>query len=190
MLGFEPLASAPLSATSSGGGASTVTGVTVSPGAASGSQTFTATVNGTGSPSQAVTWSVSAGSINSSGAFVEPAQTGSQQTITIIARSVEDPAYFGTALVTIAGSGGAAPPSEVKRKPIKKILPPSDKPTRSEIVSELDGIAEMFGQGYEGRLLDPQPKAAPQAMTPKPMFSPMVMQMRAKYLKKAINGNT
>jgi hypothetical protein len=61
------------SVTIGAGGASAVTGVSVSPTTAAGSQTFTATVAGTNSPSQAVTWSATAGSINSAGVFTAPA---------------------------------------------------------------------------------------------------------------------
>jgi hypothetical protein len=52
MLAFGPIGSMPLAdAGASGGvGASTVTGVTVSPGAANGSTTFSATVAGTNLP--------------------------------------------------------------------------------------------------------------------------------------------
>ena len=174
----------------------TVSGVTVSPATATGSTTFTAVVNGTGSPSQAVTWSATAGSISAGGVFTAPAQTASVQTITVTATSAQDGTKSGMATVTIAANaptppgpayvgGGAAPPDEKKRKLLKKILPPSDKPSRSEIVSELDGIAEMFNQGYEGRLIDPQPQAAPKAVKARPMYSPIVMQMRAKYMEKA-----
>jgi hypothetical protein len=81
---------------------SIVASVVVSPSTATGSGTFTAVVNGTNSPSQAVTWAASAGSINSAGVFTAPAATGSAQTITITATSVQDPSVSGTATVTIA----------------------------------------------------------------------------------------
>lgn len=81
---------------------STVTGVTVTPGTATGSRTFTASVAGTNSPSQAVTWSASAGSITSGGVFTQPAATGSVQTITVTATSVQDGTKSGAATVTIA----------------------------------------------------------------------------------------
>lgn len=89
---------------------STVSGVVVSPSTATGSTTFTAVVNGTGSPSQAVTWtrSGSAGSINAStGAFIAPSPTGSVQTITITATSTQDSSKSGTATVTIAAAVGS-----------------------------------------------------------------------------------
>lgn len=81
---------------------STVSGVVVSPATATGSTTFSAVVNGTGGPSQAVNWTTTAGSINSSGGFTAPAQTGSVQTITITATSVQDGSKSGTATVTIS----------------------------------------------------------------------------------------
>ncbi len=81
---------------------STVTSVTVTPSTATGSTTFAATVNGTNGPSQAVTWSASAGSINSAGVFAAPPATGSVQTITVTATSVQDNTKAGTATVTIA----------------------------------------------------------------------------------------
>jgi len=85
----------------------TVTSVVVSPATAtvSGGQTqqFSATVNGTNSPSQAVTWSVlsGGGSINSSGLYTAPAATASSQTITVKALSVQDGTTSGTATVTV-----------------------------------------------------------------------------------------
>lgn len=98
---------------------STVTGVSVSPSTATGSTTFAATVAGTSSPSQVVTWSTTGGSINSGGAFTQPAATGSIQTITITATSAQDPTKSGTATVTIAAASSTvtgvtvAPPTAV-----------------------------------------------------------------------------
>lgn len=110
MLGFAPISGSPLAVTSGGsgggGGGSTVTDVAVSPGTATGSTTFSAVVNGTGSPSQSVNWTTTAGSINSSGVFVAPAQTGSVQTITVTATSQQNGAFAGTATVTISGTAG------------------------------------------------------------------------------------
>lgn len=91
--------------------ASTVSSVTVSPGTATGSATFSATVNGTNSPSQLVNWSATAGSINSAGVFTAPAQTGSVQTVTITATSVQDGTKSGTATVTIAAATAPATPT-------------------------------------------------------------------------------
>lgn len=88
-----------------GAGSSTVTGVTVSPSTATvvggATQAFSAVVAGTGSPSQSVNWTASAGIINSGGTFTAPAATGSAQTITITATSVQDGAFSGTATVTV-----------------------------------------------------------------------------------------
>lgn len=84
---------------------STVSGVTVSPSAPSVSggatQAFAATVAGTFTPSQAVNWTSSAGSISSSGLFTAPAAGSSAQTITITATSVQDGTKSGTATVTV-----------------------------------------------------------------------------------------
>ena len=88
------------------GGASTVSSVTVTPSTATGSTTFAATVAGTGGPSQSVTWTTTAGSINASGVFTAPAATASVQTITITATSVQDATKSGTATATIAASAG------------------------------------------------------------------------------------
>lgn len=95
-------------------GAGTVTGVVVSPSTATGSQTFVATVTGTGSPSQVVSWGVvGGGSITSGGVFTAPAPTGSIQTIIVTATSEQDASRSGTATVTIAatdsGGGGGEP---------------------------------------------------------------------------------
>ena len=91
----------------------TVTGVTVSPSSPSvaggASQTFTATVAGTNSPAQTVTWTASAGSITSGGVFTAPASTASAQTITITARSTVDTTKTGAATVTVPATGSPAP---------------------------------------------------------------------------------
>jgi hypothetical protein len=87
--------------------ASTVSSVTVSPSTATvsggGTQQFTATVAGTNSPSQAVTWAVTSGvgTINSSGLYTAPAATGSAQSATITATSAQDGTKAGTATVTV-----------------------------------------------------------------------------------------
>ena len=93
------------------GAASTVSDVTVSPSspavAGSATQQFTATVNGTGSPSQAVTWSVTGvGSINSSGLYTAPTTTGSVQNATVTATSTQDGTKAGTAAVTVPAFSG------------------------------------------------------------------------------------
>lgn len=82
--------------------ASTVTSVSVSPSTASinagGTQQFAATVNGTGSPSQSVTWSANGGSVNSSGLYTAPGTTGSY---TVTATSIQDGTKSGSASVTV-----------------------------------------------------------------------------------------
>lgn len=91
----------------------TVTSVSVSPSSATvagaATQQFTATVNGTDSPAQTVTWGASAGSINSSGLFTAPAATASIQTITVTATSTVDGSKAGTATVTVPATGTPAP---------------------------------------------------------------------------------
>ena len=58
----------------------------------------TATVQGTGSYSSAVTWSASGGSINPSGLFTAPASAG---TVTVTATSTEDTTKAGTATIAV-----------------------------------------------------------------------------------------
>ncbi len=85
--------------------ASTVTSVTVMGPAtvpANNTAQFAATVNGTGSPSQAVTWSVSAsaGTITTTGLFT-PLATAAGSSATITATSVQDKTKSGTATVAV-----------------------------------------------------------------------------------------
>lgn len=96
-----------------GGAVPTVTSVTVTPGTATvstgGTHNFTATVQGTGNPSQSVTWSVTGGisgtSISTSGKLsVASAETAA--TLNVRATSAENPAVSGTAVVTVS-----APPT-------------------------------------------------------------------------------
>jgi hypothetical protein len=89
----------------------TVTSVTVSPATATGSTTFSAVVAGENSPSQAVTWKATAGTISSSGGFTAPAATSSAQNITVTATSVADTSKSGTATVTIAAAPAPTPAS-------------------------------------------------------------------------------
>jgi len=88
-----------------------VTGVTVAPATVSRSrgqtQTFTATVQGTNNPSQAVTWTVTnqAGqpvpsTINASGVLTV-SQVETNATLIVTATSVANPAVSGTATVTV-----------------------------------------------------------------------------------------
>jgi hypothetical protein len=95
--------------TNGGGGDpdSTVTSVTVSPPTVSvakgETQPFTATVNGTNSPAQTVTWSVSGGSsatISADG-VLSVAANETAVTLTVKASSTVDAAKSGTATVTL-----------------------------------------------------------------------------------------
>jgi len=91
---------------STGGG---VTGVSVTPAssalAIAGTQPLAATVTGTGSPSQAVTWSSSApGVATVDGAGLVTAVGPGLATIT--ATSVQDPTQHGTATITVAAAPG------------------------------------------------------------------------------------
>lgn len=97
----------------------TVTSVTVSPAAPTvtggTTQQFTATVAGTNNPGQGVTWTVSAGTINSSGLFTAPAATGAAQSITITATSTADDTKSGTATVTVPAAYSQYPaPGQVQ----------------------------------------------------------------------------
>lgn len=87
---------------------STVAGVTVSPSAATlaggATQQFSASVLGLNSPSQAVTWSATAGAVNSSGLFTGPATTPDHQYLNVTATSEQDPSKSATASVVIPGS--------------------------------------------------------------------------------------
>jgi formylglycine-generating enzyme required for sulfatase activity len=94
---------------SSGGGSPTVSGVTVSPASESvakgGSQTFTATVEGTNNPSQEVSWTVEGSSsigttISSSGALTV-ASNETATPLTVRATSKLDTGKSGTANVII-----------------------------------------------------------------------------------------
>lgn len=87
----------------------TVTGVSVSPATASvaGNTTrqFSASVTGTNSPPNTVTWEVTpivpGVSINATGLFQAPASTASNQTFTVTARSTFDTGKAGSATVTV-----------------------------------------------------------------------------------------
>ena len=85
--------------------ATTITSVSVScnPTSVGPGQTSpcTATVSGTGSYNSAVTWSASAGTINSSGMFTAPAAVG---TVTVTATSVQDTSKSGNTTVTVTTS--------------------------------------------------------------------------------------
>lgn len=87
---------------------STVAGVTVSLSAVTlaggATQQFTASVLGLNSPSQSVTWTASAGTVDASGLFTAPAATPGHQYITVTATSVADTSKWQSAIVTIPGT--------------------------------------------------------------------------------------
>jgi len=91
----------------------TVTGVSVTPSAASvaggQSQQLSATVSGAGGPSQAVTWSASAGTVSASGLFTAPASSAGVQAVAVTATSAADPTKSATATVTIPAAAGTTP---------------------------------------------------------------------------------
>jgi uncharacterized protein YjdB len=115
-LASAPVASGPLAVASDSGSDPTVTvaGVSVTPVsktlAGNGTQSFSAAVSGTNSPSQAVVWTAAAGSITSGGLFTAPAATLSVQTITVTATSVADSTKSGTAVVTVPAAVSSGPP--------------------------------------------------------------------------------
>jgi Putative Ig domain len=71
-----------------------------------GTQQFTATVNGTSQTS--VTWTASAGTINSTGLFTAPAVTANTN-VTITATSLANSASTGSASLTVAAPSGPPP---------------------------------------------------------------------------------
>jgi hypothetical protein len=83
----------------------TVTSVSIFPAVAvlagGATQQFTATVAGLNSPSQAVVWSATAGSISSTGLLTLPPPAVLAQSVTVTATSTADPRWSGTALVTV-----------------------------------------------------------------------------------------
>lgn len=93
-----------------------VTGVTVSPETArisrGGTQDFTATVQGTGGPSQSVKWSVSGNAVMSAGTTISDngrltvSPTEASTTLTVRATSVDNTSVSGTANVTIRANAG------------------------------------------------------------------------------------
>jgi hypothetical protein len=87
-----------------------VTAVVVTPSTATlsggATQQFTATVAGTNSPSQSVTWAVSgSASISSSGLLTVPAATTSVQTFTVTATSVANTSISDTSLAQVVAVG-------------------------------------------------------------------------------------
>lgn len=87
-------------------GVSAVSDVTITPAdptiAGGASQLFTAVVGGTFSPSQAVTWASTIGTINPlNGDFTAPAAGASPQTGTVTATSTQDDTVSGTVTITV-----------------------------------------------------------------------------------------
>lgn len=64
-------------------------------------QLFTATVNGTGTYSNAVSWSATAGTITATGSYTTPAIVPTPNLVTIRATSVADPSKSGSASITV-----------------------------------------------------------------------------------------
>jgi uncharacterized protein YjdB len=93
------------------GGTPTVTTVTVNPATASvdkgETRRFTATVTGTGSPAQTVTWTVSgndsAGTTISANGTLTVAANETAASLTVRATSTADSSKYGTATVTVTG---------------------------------------------------------------------------------------
>jgi hypothetical protein len=113
MLGYSAIASEPIGGSSSTT-ATSVSSVSVTPSSANisggGTQTFTAVVNGTGSPPQTVTWGVTGGgSITTDGVLTVPTATSSTQTLTVTATSTYDNSKVGTATVTVDAIGTPQP---------------------------------------------------------------------------------
>ena len=87
----------------------TITGVSVSPATVivtgAKTQQFAATVIGTNSPSQNVTWATSAGSITATGLLTVPASLSIEQTLTVTANSTADVSKVGAATLTVPPAG-------------------------------------------------------------------------------------
>jgi len=88
-----------------GGPAGTVTGVSISPATATvaggATRQFSATVTGTNGPSQAVSWSASAGTISAAGLWTAPPALGFAQAMTVTATSAADGARSARATITV-----------------------------------------------------------------------------------------
>lgn len=120
---------------------STVTGVTVSPAAATvvngSSQQYTANVQGTNSPSQAVTWAISgAGSISSTGLA-----TGAAGTYTVTATSVQDPTKSGTETFTVLPAGAASPSPKLS---VVTIMRKSTVNLVAPLTNQINTIAKLL----------------------------------------------
>lgn len=93
----------PLAQSSQNAGISAVT-VTCNPAGVTngGSAQCTAAVQGSGSYSQTVTWSASAGSISPAGVLTAPASAGS---VTVTATTTQEPSLSGSAVVSVSPAG-------------------------------------------------------------------------------------
>lgn len=100
----------PLASSASQTSAVTAVSVTCSPSSVAdgGTAQCTASVQGTGSYSSAVTWSTSAGSISAAGVWTAPTSAG---TVTITATSTQQPSLTGSATVLIASTGTPSTPT-------------------------------------------------------------------------------
>lgn len=95
---------------SASGAPSTITGISISPTAASGAVTFAKTLTGSGAFSSAATFSKisGGGSIDpATGAFVSPAANNSIQIIVVRVTSTQDPNFFAEATITIAAAASS-----------------------------------------------------------------------------------
>jgi hypothetical protein len=111
MLGFSPIAAAPIAAGSMAqpdNSQPIVIAVIITPSAAtlagSATQQFSASVVGLNNPSQGVTWSSAAGSINASGVLTAPATTPNHQYVKVTATSTQDSTKSVSVIVTVIGS--------------------------------------------------------------------------------------
>ena len=105
---------------------STVTGVTAScsPLSVQVGQTSqcTATVSGTGSYSSAVNWSVSNGSITSSGLLTAPATVPAGNNVLVLATSVQDSSKYGTRLVSVSAGPSTVTSVSVNCSPLTVVV--------------------------------------------------------------------
>lgn len=113
---------------SSSGQQSSVTAVTITPTSATiaGGTTlqFNAVALGPNNPSQAMTWSTTAGSVDATGLVTTPATTPGNQFLRVTATSVQDPTKSAWADVAIPGSN---PPSigglfQSRRRTSRRVL--------------------------------------------------------------------
>jgi hypothetical protein len=122
MLGFNALGDAPvgmsgLSQTSTAPPAQqpTVSAVIVTPATAilagGAQQQFSTSVLGLNNPSQAVTWTKTAGSIDANGLFTAPATSSVSQVFNVTATSILDGSKSGYATVTVPAADPGPGPS-------------------------------------------------------------------------------